>query len=95
VTAAQRQPRCLSVILFQVIITESRKISINLDLISYRVFQKNNSDQVRLEMAIHESMKLSEKEQPTSKPTLVDLSAAAKTLQDPWGGKTSRQLCFL
>ena len=54
------------------------------------VFQKQESDAVRLEMALSESAKeanVSHSSGP-AKSSLVDLTAAAKSLKDPWGGTT-------
>uniref|UniRef100_H2ZDS9 ENTH domain-containing protein n=1 Tax=Ciona savignyi TaxID=51511 RepID=H2ZDS9_CIOSA len=46
--------------------------------------KKAVSDNVRLELAITESVK---SEPPAQKSNLVDLTAAAQSLKDPWGGK--------
>uniref|UniRef100_H2ZDS8 ENTH domain-containing protein n=1 Tax=Ciona savignyi TaxID=51511 RepID=H2ZDS8_CIOSA len=45
--------------------------------------KKAVSDNVRLELAITESVK---SEPPAQKSNLVDLTAAAQSLKDPWGG---------
>jgi len=56
---------------------------------------KQESDQVRLQLAISESQKITQLKSTTKqssgqqqggKKTLVDLSAAARTLENPWGG---------
>uniref|UniRef100_H2ZDT0 ENTH domain-containing protein n=1 Tax=Ciona savignyi TaxID=51511 RepID=H2ZDT0_CIOSA len=49
-----------------------------------KVSAKAVSDNVRLELAITESVK---SEPPAQKSNLVDLTAAAQSLKDPWGGK--------
>nr|CAB3243071.1 epsin-2 [Phallusia mammillata] len=49
--------------------------------------KKYDSDNVRLEMAIQESVKNSDQE--GNKSNLVDLTAAAQSLKDPWGGTGS------
>ena len=58
--------------------------------------QKQESDQVRLQMALSESEKLSNQKQATStisqSKNLVDLSMAAKTLQSPQQPSTQQQV---
>ena len=51
--------------------------------------QKQESDAVRLEMALSESAKEVnvQSNNGMAKSSLVDLTAAAKSLKDPWGGK--------
>ena len=58
--------------------------------------QKQESDQVRLQMALSESEKLSNQKQATpavsQSKNLVDLSMAAKTLQSPQQSSTQQQV---
>ena len=51
--------------------------------------QKQESDAVRLEMALTQSAKEMNNvaQAGDAKPSLVDLTAAARSLKDPWNGE--------
>ena len=51
--------------------------------------KKQESDAVRLKMALSESAKEAKQTNPKQEKSLVDLTAAAKSLKDPWGGGSS------